>query len=233
MIVANDIIKRIFDGEYRPGSKLPSMRTLAKRYGVSVQVILSAFQGLQSFNYIESRPKQGVYVSSDIRSARFYRVGVFVMNQNPLVFGGILYPLYNALEKAGYCMIMGMNFDNGLHLKQWISHKRNLDGLIILGTPTAKQLEQYKKIKIPYVYYNAPVTPVIGNDSDTAVAEFAKWFVNTYLDHAPEKRPVFLHKADPVAERNTKNGNLWTEYQPEVIYGFGTDADGKTIVMQA
>lgn len=96
MTVANDIIKRIFDGEYRPGSKLPSMRMLARRYGVSVQVILSAFQGLQALNYIESRPKQGVYVSTEIRSARFYRIGVFVTNQNPLAFGGILYPLYAA-----------------------------------------------------------------------------------------------------------------------------------------
>ena len=58
-------------------------------------MILSAFQGLQALNYIESRPKQGVYVSTEIRSARFYRVGVFVMNQNPLAFSGILYPLYN------------------------------------------------------------------------------------------------------------------------------------------
>ena len=61
MTVANDIIKRIFDGEYRPASKLPSMRTLAKKYGVSVQVVLSALQGLQSLNYIESIPKKGVY----------------------------------------------------------------------------------------------------------------------------------------------------------------------------
>ena len=44
MLVANDIIKKIFDGEYRPASKLPSMRFLAKKYGVSVQVILSALQ---------------------------------------------------------------------------------------------------------------------------------------------------------------------------------------------
>jgi len=130
-------------------------------------------------------------------------------------------------------MIMGMDFDHGLPLKQWVAHKRNLDGIIILGTPSAKQAEQYKKIKLPYIFYNAPVTPLIENGDAEAVTGFAKWFVDSYIDHAPENRSVFLYKANPVDERNAQEGPLWTEYQPGTVYGFGRDAKGKTIVVQA
>lgn len=226
MTVANDIIKRIFDGEYRPASKLPSMRVLAKKYGCSVQVILSAFQGLQSLNYIVSYPKRGVFVSSDIRPARFYRIAVFVLNQNPFTYGDILYHLNDELEKAGYSVIIGMNFDGGLTLRHWLSFKRNLDGLIILGTLTDKQENQFRRIKIPYMPMVSAPCPKVTDNIEAEIRTFAKWFLEEYIDAPPESRPMYLcagadgKPQEPVGE--------WAAYNPDQLYIW----DGKNTIVR-
>ena len=226
MTVANDIIKRIFDGEYRPASKLPSMRTLAKKYGVSVQVVLSALQGLQSLNYIESIPKKGVYVSADIRPARFYRIAVFVLNLSPFAYGGILYPLNQALERAGYSMIIGMNFDGGLSLRHWLNYKRNLDGLIVLGTPTQKQVAQFNSIKIPYILLDTPLmSDALAADTEEMDA-FAKWFMDTYIDFPPEQRALYRYaQPDPAADLKG-----YADYQPGKIYTAVRGEDGSLTI---
>ncbi len=223
MLVANDIIRRIFEGEYRPASKLPSMRTLAKKYGVSVQVILSAFQGLQTLKYITSCPKKGVYVSPDIRPARFYRIAVFVLNQNPMAYGGILYHLNGALEEAGYTMIIGMNFDGGLNLRRWLAFKRNLDGLIILGTLTDKQEAQFKHIRIPYMMVASPILKKVVPEHEEEIRAFAKWFVEDYIDHPPETRPVYYFRGDDDTESALPSiSKEWDFYAAEQIYTFGS-----------
>ena len=226
MTVANDIIKRIFDGEYRPASKLPSMRTLAKKYGVSVQVVLSALQGLQSLNYIESIPKKGVYVSADIRPARFYRIAVFVLNLSPFAYGGILYPLNRALERAGYSMIIGMNFDGGVSLRHWLNYNRNQDGLIVLGTPSQKQVAQFNSIKIPYILMDTPLmSDALAADTEE-MDTFTNWFMETYIDFPPEQRPLYRYaQPDPAADLKG-----YADYQPGRIYTTVRGEDGSLTV---
>lgn len=224
MLVANDIIKKIFDGEYRPASKLPSMRFLAKKYGVSVQVILSALQGLQSLKYVESFPKRGVYVSADIQPAHFYRVGVFMLNQNPFSYCGVLYPLFTALEEHGYTMIIGTNFDGGLNLKQWYSHKRNLDGLIVFGVPSAKEVEHFKRIKIPYILMGAHHSKTVSDELIPEGKMFCDWFVNQYITAPPESRPIYLFGFDP--DKQSAIDEAWADYAPEQFYCAEKDDDG-------
>lgn len=231
MNVANDIIKRIFDGEYRPGAKLPSMRDLARKYGVSVQVVLSAFQGMQALHYIETRPKQGVYVSQDIRPARFYRIGVFITRQNPFAYGCVLYHLHACISQAGYNMIVGTDYDGGLSLKQWVSHKHNLDALVLLGTPREKDLERFKRIKIPYVFLAAKPNPKVDETKQPFLKTFTDWFLNTYIDQPATIRPAFLFDRSAESQDWTLYSNAM-EYQPEEIYGYGKAPDGNLCVIR-
>lgn len=224
MTVANDIIKRIFDGEYRPGMRLPSMRVLAKKYGTSVQVVLSALQGLQTLQYLRAEPKKGVFVSSSVRAGRFYRIGVFVLNQNPFAYGGVLYDLNNALTHAGYTMIIGMNFDGGLRLKQWVSHKHNLDALLLFGIPSAKEFDHFQRIRVPYLLVAADVAPEVTKKNIDRMNVFLEWFLNTAINAGEQTRPLFLFDAPEDTEY--RPDGPWSEYRPEKIYGFTRGEDG-------
>ncbi len=228
MVVAKDVIKMIYDGEFRPGAKLPSMRVLAKKYGVSVQVILSAFQWLSALHYIETRPKSGVFVSADVKPSRFYRIGVFVMNQNPFAYGGLLYDLNNELTAAGYTVIIGTNYDSGWRLKLWAAHKRNLDGCIIVGMPFSHELEQFKRITVPYMLLAANPDPRVGQYTPDSMRLFVKWFVDDVTTRPMEERPLFLY--NPALDPALESEKPWEEYQAVSRYGFQKTGDKLEII---
>lgn len=59
----------ILNGTLARGTKLPSLRKLAKENGISVTTVETAYTQLLVEGYIESRPKSGYYVSETITEA--------------------------------------------------------------------------------------------------------------------------------------------------------------------
>ena len=149
-----------------------------------------------------------------------------MLNQNPFTYGNILYHLNDELEKAGYSVIIGMNFDGGLTLRHWLSFKRNLDGLIILGTLTDKQENQFRRIKIPYMPMVSAPCPKVTDNIEAEIRTFAKWFLEEYIDAPPESRPMYLcagadgKPQEPVGE--------WAAYNPDQLYIW----DGKNTIVR-
>jgi GntR family transcriptional regulator len=60
--LADDLRRKIKDGEYRPGSKLPSRRELRQTLGVSDAVISRAMWILKQDGLVEPRMGSGSYV---------------------------------------------------------------------------------------------------------------------------------------------------------------------------
>ncbi|ATL49707.1 GntR family transcriptional regulator [Chitinophaga caeni] len=65
--IANAISQKIKDGVFLPGDKLPSIRTVVKEYGVSMNTATQSFMELERRNLVESRPQSGFYVKVQIR----------------------------------------------------------------------------------------------------------------------------------------------------------------------
>jgi DNA-binding transcriptional MocR family regulator len=60
--VVSEIEKRMKEGQYRPGEKLPSVRSAAAFYGCSVSTILRAYGELERTHAIYSIPQSGYYM---------------------------------------------------------------------------------------------------------------------------------------------------------------------------
>lgn len=60
--VADELRRRIRDGELPPGAKVPSRAQLAAEYGVSTNISLQAMRVLTAEGLIEGRPGSGTYV---------------------------------------------------------------------------------------------------------------------------------------------------------------------------
>ncbi|MFI6228853.1 GntR family transcriptional regulator [Micromonospora echinospora] len=63
--IADDLTARIRTGEYRPGEKLPTLRTLADLYSVSVSTIQRALELTRERGLTVGRAGSGVYVAED------------------------------------------------------------------------------------------------------------------------------------------------------------------------
>lgn len=60
--LAESIERQILDNILRIGDKLPSVRALSKKHGISMSTTLQAYYHLESKGLIESRPQSGYYV---------------------------------------------------------------------------------------------------------------------------------------------------------------------------
>lgn len=64
--IKQDIIDMIRLGVISPGEKMPSIRSLAKKYGVSITPVNDAYNALIAMGLVESRPQSGYYVTSSV-----------------------------------------------------------------------------------------------------------------------------------------------------------------------
>ena len=62
--VAGELSQAIEKGVFPPGSRLPSIRSTQKRYGVSVATVMEAFARLEVKGLVEVRPKSGHFVKA-------------------------------------------------------------------------------------------------------------------------------------------------------------------------
>ncbi len=60
--LAAEIEKRIFDGIYQPGEKLPSLRSLHRQTNLSISTIYQSYLELESAGVVAARPRSGYYV---------------------------------------------------------------------------------------------------------------------------------------------------------------------------
>ncbi len=61
--IANTISQQISSDTLRPGDKLPSLRTISRQYGVSINTAIQAYHQLEADGYIKARPKSGYLVN--------------------------------------------------------------------------------------------------------------------------------------------------------------------------
>lgn len=62
--IAGELKNKIDQGLFRPGERLPSVRSLSKQLDVSVSTVVSAYQILEQGRHIEARSKSGFYVGA-------------------------------------------------------------------------------------------------------------------------------------------------------------------------
>lgn len=60
--LAGEIEKKIFNGLYQPGDRLPSIRSLHRQTNLSISTIYQAYLELESAGVVSARPKSGYYV---------------------------------------------------------------------------------------------------------------------------------------------------------------------------
>ncbi len=60
--VADDIVAMIEAGSFRLGDRIPSVRELSRKQGVSITTVMQAYRSLEDKGWIEARPQSGYYV---------------------------------------------------------------------------------------------------------------------------------------------------------------------------
>ena len=63
--LAKELHQQINDGQFQANLKLPSVRQLCDRHGLSMSTVVKALETLQQDGIIESRDRSGFYISAE------------------------------------------------------------------------------------------------------------------------------------------------------------------------
>ena len=147
--LARTLMQEIHSGKYKGGEKLESIRTLAERYKVGRQVVLSAFDLLAKQDLIYTKARSGVFVKEKERPFH-YRIGFFKNAINPARSDSINL-LYQIALRYGFHLICGSNFEGDTTLSDFLREKPDLDGVIISGFVHEELLREVSCGCLPYL----------------------------------------------------------------------------------
>ena len=98
-IIAGKLTRRILDGEFPEGSKLPTERELAAEYGTTRNVVREALKRLEALRLVTIRRGSGIYAESPQFGAGIEFFDVLVRQDDGSLSTGFL---RDALEFRGY-----------------------------------------------------------------------------------------------------------------------------------
>ncbi len=160
MTIYHHVMERIRNGKYKPGEKIESIRTLSARFNFQRGIGLYALRRLVDDGTLYSEPHRGFFVYPTLDSRRYYRIGYFLNEHDPMRSGANIQAVNLAVLQHGYRAILGMNFREDTTLADFLTDFPNLDGVILDGIVTEKVVSIAKRFRIPYlVLGNHDISP--------------------------------------------------------------------------
>ena len=98
--VTNAIKERILNGEYKPGSKIPSIQALAKEMQLNADTIIKAYNQLEVEHWIYAVAKSGYYVVNYINVEEEKPPVIDMLTTNPANEVNPYKDFYHCMEKA-------------------------------------------------------------------------------------------------------------------------------------
>ncbi|NLJ91271.1 MAG: substrate-binding domain-containing protein [Clostridiales bacterium] len=164
-ILSNWIRGNIDNGTFQPGSKIPSEKELAQKFGYSRQTVRYSIGKLAAEGILIKEQGKGTFVSDEkVQKAKqtTNRIGVITTYLNDYIFPSIIQGIEGVLTKEGYTLSLGITYNNSLNEEQCLLQilESGVDGIIIEGTKSALPnrnedlFQNIKKNGIPLVFIN-------------------------------------------------------------------------------
>ena len=135
-----ELKRRILQGEYQNGQRLPGENEMAGEFAMSRQTVRQALSLLEQEGFIQRRQGSGTYVRRvERRRERSWNVGVMATYISEYIFPSILRGIEGELSEEGFFPLLSATknrVDNERRILEDYMEKR-VDGLIVEGTKSA------------------------------------------------------------------------------------------------
>jgi LacI family transcriptional regulator len=160
-VVAEDIRKRIVDGEWAVGSLLPSIRALAEAYGVGRQTVTLAFEELKDEGRVRATPRKRLtVVRTDDLTGKASDPFLLVMPN----FSGYRKGTYSTSIWEGisaealshdlsFLTVPGFRFREALPQRLL---QLPLSGILLFGHFRLSTFRKYEKLRVPVILVDRP-----------------------------------------------------------------------------
>jgi GntR family transcriptional regulator / MocR family aminotransferase len=198
------LVDAIASGVLRPGRRLPSSRSFARRAGISRNTVVLAYAALLAEGYLESRARSGIFVAQDVSSCR---LAVRVKRSLPRPLAGVARRLEEGAEwrrlpnwhRYPYSFVDGHVDPQLLPTSEWREatrlvfsrHEARSWGIIPEGADDPLLVEELRTKVLPSRGINALADEIL-------VAQSARQVLPSIVDLLAQRgTPVYCPQADP------------------------------------
>ncbi|MGV8831181.1 MAG: FadR/GntR family transcriptional regulator [Devosia sp.] len=132
-LVVDSLRKRINEGEYGAGSKLPTEGQMTSIFGVSRTVVREAIAALSADGLVQARQGAGVFVMANAASA-FAAIGADSPNKISVALNVLEVRMGIEIESAGLAAVRRSSSQDAAIQEAWNEFERQIKA----GTPTGK-----------------------------------------------------------------------------------------------
>jgi DNA-binding LacI/PurR family transcriptional regulator len=197
------LTEAIDSGELAPGSRMPSVRELAERFGTSVFPVHKALTKLQDQGYVTTEPRYGTYVADPTHVFELSETVVLALETRSHVWGELDLMLTTRLHEDGLVPLTV-----NIHSPEW------RERLIGMARSEAQAIVVRGRPGLPYDMLASPPF------TDTIVLGVVEWFgppvegcLRVLSDFAEGGRIVSRH----LAERGHKKVLLMAPQRDQIV----------------
>ena len=158
--IYREIQEKIRSGEYKPGDRIESVRSISERHGFQRGIGLYAMEMLVADGILYSIPKSGFYVNPELDIRRYYTIGYFLNNASPMKSGVSIGGVQKTALRHGYRVIFGMNYQQDCTVTNFMQEHPDLDGIVLDGVLDERTVQAASRFHLPYmVLGNHDISP--------------------------------------------------------------------------
>lgn len=158
--ICREIKEKIRCGEYQPGDRIESVRSISERHGFQRGIGLYAMEMLVADGILYSIPKRGFFVNPGLDTRRYYTIGYFLNDSNPMKAGVCISGVQKTALRHGYRVIFGMNYQQDSTVTHFLQEHPDIDGLVLDGALDERTVQAAKRFHLPYlVLGNHDISP--------------------------------------------------------------------------
>ncbi|MCR5272621.1 MAG: GntR family transcriptional regulator [Lachnospiraceae bacterium] len=236
--IIEDLRNAIFNGEIRPGDKLPSENVLSEKYSVSRQTVRKALEVLTDEGYVYAEHGRGTFCSHMIKHRTGgHNIAVITTYLSDYIFPRVIQGIDDVLTENGYSILL-KNTNNSRTREAAVLEeliKKDIDGLIIEPSKSqifCRHINLYKMLdeyNIPYVFIQGSYSQL--KDKPTIVLNDEKggFIVTDHLIEQGYRDIVGVFKADDIQGLERHKGYIKAlqkagiPYDPDKVIWYHTE----------
>lgn len=209
----------IHRGKYRPGDRIESVRAISERHGFQRGIGLYALARLAAEGFLYSEPKRGFYVNPDLDARRYYAIGYFLSDSDPMCSGISISAVNSTALRHGYRAVFGCNFQQDTGVEDFLRANKQLDGLVLDGKICEKILDSVKRAHLPYmVLGNYDISPEHPQKVVDVAAHYYRALLPELEKFRGQRVAAFVGDQSFQSDRDSKRGLLRALTESGVIW---------------
>jgi len=227
VVIFEEMKKKIFTEDIKPGDKLPSENELADKYKVSRQTVRKAIANLEAAGYVYAEHGRGTFCSEMLAHTKSSKnVAVVTTYLSDYIFPHIIKGIDEVMEKYGYSIMLKNTNNSRTGEAKCLEEllMKDIEGLIIEPSKShiyCNHTSYFKKLDefgIPYVFIQGKYNQMADKPHVLMDDEKGGYMITKYMISKGHRNIIGVFKSDDSQGQYRHKGYVRALTEAGIVY---------------